>query len=110
MHLSFLRLKKKEKTKDMSMKNMKITIEFWQEGNLFIANCPELDMLAQGGSLDEAKKNLFEVIEIQVEEMKELGTLDEFLGEMGFRLQDDIIVSDREIIGFDKSFIRLEFA
>ena len=85
------------------MKNLKITIEFWREGNLYIANCPELDMLAQGSSLDEAKRNLFE-------EMKELGTLDEFLEEMGFSLQDDIIVSDREIIGFDKSFVRLEFA
>ena len=27
-----------------------------------------------------------------------------------FSLQDDIIASDREIIGFDKSFVRLEFA
>jgi predicted RNase H-like HicB family nuclease len=32
-------------------------------------------MLAQGYSLDEARKNLYEVIEIQFEEMKELGTL-----------------------------------
>ena len=56
------------------MKNLKITIEFWQEGNLYVANCPELDMLAQGYSLDEARKNLYEVIEIQFEEMKELGT------------------------------------
>jgi len=92
------------------MKNLKITIEFWQEGNLYIANCPELDMLAQGSSWDEARKNLFEVVEIQFEEMKELGTLDEFLEEMAFSLQDDIMVSDREIIGFDKSFVRLEFA
>jgi predicted RNase H-like HicB family nuclease len=59
------------------MKNLKITIEFWQEGNLYIANCPELDMLAQGYSLDEARKNLYEVIEIQFEEMKELGTLNQ---------------------------------
>ncbi len=92
------------------MKNVKITIEFWQEESLYIARCPELDMLAQGSSLDEARENLLEVIEIQFEEMKELGTLDEFLKEMGFSLQDDIIVSDREIIGFDKSFVRLEFA
>jgi predicted RNase H-like HicB family nuclease len=53
------------------MKNLKITIEFWQEGNLYVANCPELDMLVQGYSLDEARKNLYEVIEIQYEEMKE---------------------------------------
>jgi len=61
------------------MKNLKITMEFWKEDNLYIANCPELDMLAQGESLEEAKKNLHEVIEIQFEEMHRLGTMDEFL-------------------------------
>ena len=90
------------------MKNLKITIEFWREGKLYIANCPELDILAQGYSLDEARKNLHEVIEIHFEEMKRLGTLDQFLEDMGYKLQDDIIMSNREIIGFDKSFIRLE--
>ena len=50
------------------MKNLKITIEFWREGELYIANCPELDILAQGYSLDEARKNLHEVIEIHFEE------------------------------------------
>ena len=73
------------------MENLKITIEFWREDDLYIANCPKLDMLAQGTSLDEARKNLFEVIEIQFEEMKELSTLDEFLEEMGFSLQDGVI-------------------
>ena len=57
------------------MKNLKIAIEFWREGRLYIANSPELDILAQGESLEEARKNLFEVIEIQFEEMKKLGTL-----------------------------------
>jgi len=57
------------------MKNLKITIEFWREGRLYIANSPELDILAQGESLEEARKNLFEVIELQFEEMRKLGTL-----------------------------------
>ncbi len=92
------------------MKSLKITIEFWREGKLYIANSPELDILSQGKSQEEAKKNLFEVIEIQFEEMKKLGTLDDFLKDMGFNLHGDIISSDREIIGFDKSFVTLEFA
>ena len=33
------------------MKNLKMTIEFWREDELYMANCPELDMLAQGYSL-----------------------------------------------------------
>jgi len=92
------------------MKSLKITIEFWREGKLYIAKSPELDILAQGRSLEEAKKNLSEVIEIQFEEMKKLGTLDAFLNDMGFSIHGDIISSDREIISFDKSYVTLEFA
>ncbi|MEW5766370.1 MAG: hypothetical protein AB1797_01915 [bacterium] len=90
------------------MKELKITMEFWREGELYVIHCPELDMIAQGYSLEEAKKNLFEVIEIQFEEMEEMGTLNEFLEERGFRIIDDILTSQREIIGFDKSFVKLE--
>ena len=90
------------------MKSLKITIEFWREGNLYLARSPELDIVAQGNSLEEAKKNLLEVIEIQFEEMKELGTLDEFLLEAGYKSKDEILESEKEIIGFDKSFVALE--
>ena len=87
---------------------LKITIEFWREGNLYIARCPELDMVAQGSSQEGAKRNLFEVIQIQLEEMKELGTLEEFLKEAGFVCKDSILESEKEIIGFDKSFVKLK--
>jgi predicted RNase H-like HicB family nuclease len=91
------------------MKTVKITIEFWREDRLYLARSPELDMVAQGNSLEEAKKNLLEVIEIQFEGMKELGTVDEFLLEAGYnKSKDGIVESEKEIIGFDKSFVVLE--
>jgi predicted RNase H-like HicB family nuclease len=68
------------------MNVLKTTIEFWREGNLYIARSPELDMVAQGNSLEEARQNLFEVIQIQFEEMKELGTLEQFLLEADYHL------------------------
>ena len=92
------------------MKTLKMTIEFWREGNLYVARSPEVDMVAQGDSLEEAKRNLSEVIQIQFEEMKELGILDEFLLEAGYRSDDEIGESEKEIIGFDKSFVVLEHA
>jgi predicted RNase H-like HicB family nuclease len=92
------------------MKSLKITMEFWREGDLYLARSPELDMIAQGASLEEAKRNLVEVIGIQLEEMKELGTLDEFLLEAGYKSEDAVAESEREIIGFDKSFVVLEHA
>ena len=90
------------------MKTLKITIEFWREGCIYLARSPELDMVAQGDSLEEAKRNLLEVVAIQFEEMKELGTLDEFLLESGYKSKDEIVESEKEIIGFDKSFVALE--
>jgi predicted RNase H-like HicB family nuclease len=92
------------------MSILKISIEFWKEGNLYIARSPELDMVAQGNSLEGAKKNLLEVIQIQFEEMKELGTLDEFLLEAGYLVKEGIAESKKEIISFDKSFVKLELA
>ena len=90
------------------MKALKISVEFWKEGALYIARSPELDMVAQGGTLGEARRNLLEVIQIQFEEMKELGTLNEFLSEAGYLIKEDIAESEKEIIGFDKSFVELE--
>ena len=59
--------------------NIDVTIEVWQKEKWFIAKCPELDFIAQGKTSDEAKKNLLEVVQIQIEEMEEMGTLDEYL-------------------------------
>jgi predicted RNase H-like HicB family nuclease len=53
------------------MMNLKVTIETWQKGRWFLAKIPELDFVAQGQTLDEAKVNLFEVVKIQFDEMRE---------------------------------------
>lgn len=82
---------------------LKITIEIWKEGKWFLAKTPELDFVSQGRTIEEAKKNLLEVIKIQFEEMKEMGTLEKYLTEMGFEIKDDIITYEAELIGFDKS-------
>ena len=50
------------------------TAEIWEEGNMFTAYCPELDVASCGHSSDEAKKNLSGVIEIQLEEISKLDT------------------------------------
>jgi len=62
---------------------LKATAELWQKGNWCIAKLPELDFVAQGKTIDEAKANLVEVAHIQFAEMKELGTLKEYLQDAG---------------------------
>jgi len=58
---------------------LKVTIEVWQKGMWYVARCPELDFVSQGPTVEEAKHNLLEVIEIQFEEMRDMGTLDDYL-------------------------------
>ena len=63
------------------MRKIIVTAETWKEGNMFTAYCPELDVASCGHSSDEAKKNLGEVIGIQLEETSKLGTLKDFLSD-----------------------------
>ena len=61
------------------MKNLVITEEIWKEGNMYTAYCPELDVASCGRNIEEARKNLLEVIKIHLEEAAKLGTLRAFL-------------------------------
>ncbi|GMU49632.1 MAG: hypothetical protein AMXMBFR31_18580 [Candidatus Desulfobacillus denitrificans] len=43
---------------------MKLTAIIEREGNDFVALCPELDIASQGGSIEEARDNLREALEL----------------------------------------------
>ena len=51
---------------------------------MYVSYCPELDIASCGKNVDQAKKNLKEVILINLEEAQKLGTLDDLLQEAGF--------------------------
>ncbi len=51
---------------------------------MYTAYCPELDVVSCGTDIEEARKNLLEVIEIHLEEAAKLGTLRAFLENAGF--------------------------
>lgn len=86
---------------------LKATIELWQKGKWCIAKVPELDFIAQGKTIEEAKENLSEVIRIQFAEMKEMGTLEDYLAECGFIVRDDSVEPENEIIGFEKQVLQV---
>ena len=84
---------------------LQLTIEVWKKGDLYLARTPELDFISQGRTSEEAKKNLLEVIKIQFAEMKEMGTLDDYLLECEFEKKDDDIIPRQEMMGFEKSVV-----
>ena len=77
--------------------------QIWKEGNMYTSYCPELDVASCGQTVDEARKNLREALEIFIEKISKLGTLEELLEEAGYDLssQDDVLVKRKELIEFE---------
>ena len=84
------------------MKKIIATVELWQEGEMFTSYCPELDIASCGHTVDEAKKNLRVVIEIQLEETAKLGTLNDFLAEAGYAIEGEVLKIEKKIVGFEE--------
>jgi len=86
---------------------LKITTEVLQRGRRFVARCPELDLVSQGASAEEAKRNLLETIEIQFEEMNELGSLDDFLAECGYHREAPSWEPGVELVGMERAALQV---
>jgi predicted RNase H-like HicB family nuclease len=79
---------------------LKLTEELWKEGSMYVSYCPELDIASCGETVDQAKKNLKEVILINLEESKKLGSLDKLLQEAGFDELQGVLTLRKELVGF----------
>lgn len=67
-------------------KEIQLHTEVWQEGKMYVAYAPQLDLSSCGRTAEEAKKNIFEATEAFLEEAKKMGTLGQVLEEAGFVL------------------------
>lgn len=47
---------------------MTVTAIVWKEGDVFVADCPQLEIASQGETEDEALSNLQEAIELYLED------------------------------------------
>ncbi|HEX8522546.1 MAG TPA: type II toxin-antitoxin system HicB family antitoxin [Tepidisphaeraceae bacterium] len=46
------------------MRQIQLTAVIEREGDGFVALCPEIDVASQGGTLEEARRNLREAVEL----------------------------------------------
>jgi len=69
--------------------NISIRIEFFKEGDVYVALSPELNVSSFGETIEDAKKSVREAIEAFVEECERMGTLEEVLEESGLIKVDD---------------------
>ena len=78
--------------------NFKLTEELWREGNMYVSFCPELEIASCGETVAQAKKNLIEVIQINLEEARKIGTLPDLLREAGLDEIQGILMSGKELV------------
>lgn len=64
--------------------DIEYTIHIWKEENQFIAHAMPLDVISSGQTSDQAKKALFEAVDLFLNTAAEMGTLDEILQESGY--------------------------
>lgn len=60
------------------MKEFNVTAIIWQEDNVYVSKCPELEVASAGDTPLEALENLKEAVELYLENAKALGILDDF--------------------------------
>lgn len=67
------------------MKPIEFDAIIFQEGQAYVAHCPELDVSSCGKDIDEARRNLKTAVRLFIEEAEKLGTLDDILTEAGYQ-------------------------
>ena len=75
----------------MKISKNEITLEvnILKEGEDYIAYSPSLDLSSCGKSEVEAKRNLGSAVKLFLDELQEMGTLDDALLELGWRKADN---------------------
>ncbi len=71
------------KTKSKDLKTVKVSGIVRQEGKLYSAWCPELDVASQGDTVEEAHSNLGDAVELYLNTLVGLGEIDRVLAERG---------------------------
>ena len=61
-----------------------------KEGHMYVALCPELDVASQGNSVEEARQNLKEAIELFLEEASP--------SEIKERLHSELFITQLEVV------------
>lgn len=61
-----------------------LNFRLFQEGDVWVAHCPDLDLATQGPTMEAAVKNAREATELYMESCIERGVLERILVEAGF--------------------------
>jgi predicted RNase H-like HicB family nuclease len=80
---------------------LSVKTQIIREGDVFVAYAPELDVSSCGDTVEEARRNLREAVELFIETAREKGALKDILEEAGFHEEDSSVWQGPEIIAQD---------
>ncbi len=63
--------------------------EIFQEDDVYVGLCPELNVSSFGEDIEDAKRSLHEAVQAFIEECEIMGTLEEVLEEAGLMWQGE---------------------
>ncbi len=93
-----------QKKVQINKNNIDIPVNFYQEGDLVVAQSPALEIATQGDTFEEAKKNFEELVEIFFEEFDTKEKLDAVLQACGWQTN---LVNNIEMIQPPKEIARI---
>ena len=80
------------------LKELIYNAEIFQEGDVYVGLCPELNVSSFGEDIEDAKRSLHEALEAFIEACEEMETLEEVLEEAGFLEKNGVWISREPIM------------
>lgn len=71
---------------------LNLPVSFIRESDQFVAYTPALDLSTAGATLEDAKKNFTEAVELFFDEITAMGTLEDVLLDLGWKKQENIFI------------------
>ena len=84
------------------IQDIEFNIEVWKEGKTFVSYVPQLDLASCGETVDKARKNIREALELYFEETEKMGTLKQVLEESGFDVEKKKHWRAPEMVAFER--------
>jgi predicted RNase H-like HicB family nuclease len=73
-----------------------LPLEIKQDGDIVVASCPALDIVTQGDTIEHAKKNFVEAVELFLVTCVEMETLSEVIKDCGFKPLPGKVIKDSQ--------------
>ena len=74
---------------DKLIKHLNLPVSFLKEADQFVAYTPALDLSTSGITLEDARKNFAEAVELFFDEIIAMGTLEEVLLDLGWKKHEE---------------------